>query len=90
MRKGEGEKFTKSKVIISLSVDGYKQKGKNSVPSHLCGRDQEKLSRRLDKHKRAVRMTDSNASAIVEAAWSAGHTVDWNGVTVLDQPYTPR
>ena len=39
----------------------------------------------MDEHKRALRMADFNVSAVAEHAWSAGHGVDWNGVTILDQ-----
>ena len=44
-----------------------------------------KLCRRMDEDKRAVRMADFGVSAIPEHAWNAGHGVDWNGVTILDQ-----
>ena len=30
-------------------------------------------------------MADFNVSAIAERAWNAGHGVNWNGVTILDQ-----
>ena len=30
-------------------------------------------------------MADFNAPAVVEHSWIAGHSVDWNGVTVLHQ-----
>ena len=39
----------------------------------------------MDEHKRAVTMADFNVSAIAEHACNAGHGVDWNGATILDQ-----
>ena len=49
------------------------------------GETKRKLCKRMDEHKRAVRMADFNVSVIAEHAWNAGHGVDWNGVTILDQ-----
>ena len=39
----------------------------------------------MNTRDRALRMADFNVSAVAEHAWSAGHGVDWNGVTILDQ-----
>ena len=55
-------------------------------PATYVGETKRKLCKRMDEHKRAVRMEDFNTSAIAEHAWNAGHGVNWNGVTVLDQP----
>ena len=46
------------------------------------GEAKRKLCKRMDEHKRAVRMADFNVSAIAEHGWNG---VDWNGVTILDQ-----
>ena len=54
-------------------------------PATYVGETKRKLGKRMDEHKRAVRMADFNVSAVAEHAWSAGHGVDWNGVTILDQ-----
>ena len=32
-----------------------------------------------------IQSLTGNVSAVAEHAWSAGHGVDWNGVTILDQ-----
>ena len=62
--------------------------------SHACaecqatyvGETKRKLCKRLEEHKRAVRMANLNASAIAVYAWNVGHAVDCRGrVTVLDQ-----
>ena len=52
------------------------------------GETKRKLCKRVDEHKKAVRVADFNESVITEHAWNAGHGVDsiWaHGVTVLDQ-----
>ena len=49
------------------------------------GETKRKLCKRMDEHKSTVRMADFNVSAIAEHGWNAGHSVDWNGVTILDQ-----
>ena len=54
-------------------------------PATYVGETKRKLSKRLDDHNRVVKVADFNASAIAEHAWSAGHSVNWDGVTVLDQ-----
>ena len=54
-------------------------------PATYVGETKRKLCKRMDEHKRALRMADFNVSVVAEHAWSAGHGVDWNGVTILDQ-----
>ena len=54
-------------------------------PATYVGETKRKLCKRMDEHKSTVRMADFNVSAIAEHAWNAGHGVDWNGVTILDQ-----
>ena len=70
------------------------QTSARSTASHACaecqatyvGETKRKLCKRLEEHKRAVRMANLNASAIAEYAWNVGHAVDWSRVTtVLDQ-----
>ena len=53
-------------------------------PATYVGESKRKLCKKIDEHKRALRMCDFNASAIAEHAWNAGHHVDWSGVTILD------
>lgn len=43
------------------------------------GETKRKLCKRLEEHKRALRMADFNASAVAKHAWGAGYTVDWSG-----------
>ena len=54
-------------------------------PATYVGETKRKLCKRMDEHKRTVRMADFNVSAIAEHTWNAGHGVDWSGVTTLDQ-----
>ena len=54
-------------------------------PATYVGETKRKLCKRVDEHRRAVRMADFNSSALAEHAWSAGHNVDWSEVTILDQ-----
>ena len=53
-------------------------------PATYVGETKRKLCKRIDEHKRALRMCDCNASAVAEHVWNAGHHVDWSGVTILD------
>ena len=57
-------------------------------PATYVGETKRKLCKRIDEHKRALRMCDFNASAVAEHAWNAGHHVDWSGVTILDLDQT--
>ena len=45
-------------------------------PATYVGETKRKLCKRIDEHKRALRMCDFNASAVAEHAWNAGHHVD--------------
>ena len=53
-------------------------------PATYIGETKRKLCKRIEEHKRALRMCDFNASAVAEHAWNAGHHADWSGVTILD------
>ena len=50
-----------------------------------CGRDQEEAVQETKGASDRGQIANFNASAIAEHAWSASHSVGWNGVTVLDQ-----
>ena len=59
-------------------------------PATYVGETKRKLCKRMDEHKRAVRMVDFTAPAIAEHGWNAGHSVDWNGLSWTNiRIYTP-
>ena len=50
------------------------------------GESKRKLCKKLKGHKRAVRVAIlMHQQLVAEHVWSAGHAVDWNWATVLDQ-----
>ena len=70
---------------VNLCVGPEWSPHSNLYPATYVGETKRKLCKRMDEHKSTVRMADFNVSAIAEHAWNAGHGVDWNGVTILDQ-----
>ena len=55
------------------------------IPCATCpsGQTGSRLCQRLGEPKRAVKDADFNSSALVEHAWTEGHPVDWQSVSVL-------
>ena len=49
-------------------------------PAAYIGQTGRRLCQRLDEHKRAVKSADFNSSAL---AWTEGHPVDWQNVSIL-------
>ena len=52
-------------------------------PAAYIGQTGRRLCQRLDEHKRAVKGADFNSSALAEHAWTEGHPVDWQNVSIL-------
>ena len=58
------------------------------IPCAVCskvyiGQTGRRLCQRISEHKRAVKSTNFNSSALAEHAWSAGHPVDWDNVSIV-------
>ena len=58
------------------------------IPCAQCphvhiGQTGQRLCQRITEQKTAVKQADFNSSALSEHAWSAGHPVDWDNVSVL-------
>ena len=54
-----------------------------ACPTAYIGQTGRRLCQRLGEHKRAVKDADFNSSALAEHAWTEGHPVDWQSVSVL-------
>ena len=52
-------------------------------PAAYIGQTGRRLCQRLDEHKRAVKGADFNSSALAEHAWTEGHPVDRQNVSIL-------
>ena len=57
----------------------------NYTKDLYIGQTGRRLDQRLCKHKRAVKTADFNSSALAEHAWSAGHAVDWENVSIVNR-----
>ena len=60
------------------------------IPCSVCpmvyiGQTGHRLNQRLCEHERAVKTADFNPSALAEHAWSAGHAVDWENVSIVNR-----
>ena len=53
-----------------------------TIPCILLGC---RLNQRLCEHKRGVKSADFNSSVLAVHAWSAGHSVDWENVSVVNR-----
>ena len=54
-------------------------------PQAYVGQTGRSLSHRAKEHLRACRNGDTELSAVAEHAWSSGHAVAWDDMTVLDR-----
>ena len=68
-----------------------------NIPCKDCsscyiGQTGRKLKRRIEEHKKAVRLADFENSALAEHAWTESHRVDWDSVSILarQNDYTSR
>ena len=57
----------------------------NYTKDLYIGQTGRRLDQRLCEHKRAVKTADFNSSALAEHAWSAGHAVDWENVSIVNR-----
>ena len=60
------------------------------IPCSVCpmvyiGQTGCRFNQRLCEHKRAVKTADFNSSALAEHAWSVGHAVDWENVSIVNR-----
>ena len=53
-------------------------------PHSYIGQTSHRLCQHVAEHKRAVKQADHTTSALSEHAWSTGHPVDWDNVSVLN------
>ena len=54
-----------------------------ACPAAYIGQTGRRLCQRLGEHKRSVKDADFNSSALAEHAWTEGHPVDWQSVSIL-------
>ena len=52
-------------------------------PAACIGQTGRGLCQRLDEHKRGVKGADFNSFALAEHAWTEGHPVHWENVSIL-------
>ena len=58
------------------------------IPCVVCskvyiGQTGRRLCQRISEHNRAVKSANFNSSTLAEHAWSAGHPVDWDNVSIV-------
>ena len=54
-----------------------------ACPAAYIGQTGRRPCQCLGEHKRAVKDADFNSSALAEHAWTEGHPVDWQSVSIL-------
>ena len=65
----------KSNVVYSVPSSG--------CPDVYVRQTGRQLSKRLQEHKRVVKMADFNASVLAEHAWDKHHQIDWDKAAIF-------